>query len=56
MLFATYGVLAKATAGGPGCKQLFELPFVLGETMLLLSGSFTFGMASLAAPDAAMQA
>jgi cytochrome o ubiquinol oxidase subunit 3 len=48
VLFATYGVLANATAGGPGGKSLFELPFVLAETMLLLFSSFTFGLANLA--------
>ncbi|WP_322011693.1 cytochrome o ubiquinol oxidase subunit III [Paraburkholderia sp. J12] len=46
-LFATFGVLANATAGGPGAKQLFELPYVLGETLLLLASSVTFGMAML---------
>jgi cytochrome o ubiquinol oxidase subunit III len=46
-LFATFGVLVNATAGGPGAKQLFELPYVLGETMLLLASSVTFGMAML---------
>lgn len=47
-LFATFGVLASATAGGPGGRALFELPFVLGETALLLVSSFTFGLAMLA--------
>jgi cytochrome o ubiquinol oxidase subunit 3 len=46
-LFATFGVLANSTAGGPTGRNLFELPFVLGETMLLLASSFTFGMAML---------
>src|SRR5215469_18853431 len=46
-LFATFGVLANATAGGPTGKQLFELPYVLGETLLLLASSFTFGMAMI---------
>ncbi|CAG9265112.1 MULTISPECIES: cytochrome o ubiquinol oxidase subunit III [Paraburkholderia] len=46
-LFATFGVLANATAGGPTGKQLFELPYVLGETLLLLASSFTFGMGVL---------
>ena len=46
-LFATFGVLANATAGGPTGKQLFELPYVLGETLLLLASSFTFGMGML---------
>ncbi|MBB3257704.1 cytochrome o ubiquinol oxidase subunit 3 [Paraburkholderia bannensis] len=46
-LFATFGVLANATAGGPGAKQLFELDYVLGETLLLLASSVTFGLAML---------
>ena len=46
-LFATFAVLANATAGGPSGKELFELPYVLGETMLLLISSVTFGMAML---------
>lgn len=48
-LFATFGVLAGATAGGPGGRELFSLPFVLTETMLLLLSSFTFGAGMLAA-------
>ena len=47
VLFATFGVLVQNTAGGPTGRELFELPFVLGETMLLLLSSFTFGLASL---------
>jgi cytochrome o ubiquinol oxidase subunit 3 len=47
-LFATFGVLVNATAGGPTGDGLFELPYVLGETLLLLISSFTFGMAMLA--------
>ena len=47
VLFATFGVLMNQTADGPGGRDLFELPFVLGETMLLLISSFTFGMAML---------
>jgi cytochrome o ubiquinol oxidase subunit 3 len=37
VLFATFGVLAGATANGPTGRGLFELEFVLGETMLLLA-------------------
>ncbi|MEZ2295108.1 cytochrome o ubiquinol oxidase subunit III [Variovorax sp. RCC_210] len=47
VLFATFGVLAGATANGPTGRGLFELEFVLGETMLLLASSFTFGLAML---------
>src|SRR5690606_42143755 len=35
-LFATYAVLVSANAGGPIGKDIFELPFVFTETMLLL--------------------
>lgn len=48
-LFATYAVLHNNTFGGPGAKELFSLPFVLGETLLLLTSSFTCGLALLAA-------
>jgi cytochrome o ubiquinol oxidase subunit 3 len=47
-LFATFAVLRNATAGGPGGPELFDLPFVLIETMILLTSSFTIGMALLA--------
>ena len=47
VLFATFGVLAGNTAGGPSGKELFDLPYVAGETLLLLISSFTFGMAML---------
>jgi len=47
VLFATFAVLSNATAGGPSGKELFDLNFVLVETLLLLVSSFTFGMANL---------
>ena len=50
-LFATYAVLNRATAGGPGAKELFSLPFVLAETMILLTSSFTCGLAVLSAKN-----
>ncbi|WP_163715698.1 cytochrome o ubiquinol oxidase subunit III [Mangrovibacterium lignilyticum] len=46
--FATFAVLAKNYAGGPGAKELFELPFLFVETMLLLVSSVTFGFAVIA--------
>jgi len=46
-LFATFGVLAGATVGGPTGAELFKLPFVFGETALLLLSSFTFGAGML---------
>lgn len=47
-LFATYAVLQGNTAGGPSAAEIFDLPFVLVETLLLLLSSFTFGMGVLA--------
>ena len=47
-LFATYAVLVNGTAGGPAGKDIFELPFVLVETALLLFSSITYGMAMIA--------
>ncbi|KLU16878.1 MULTISPECIES: cytochrome o ubiquinol oxidase subunit III [Xenorhabdus] len=46
-LFATYAVLVNGTAGGPSGKDIFELPFVLVETFLLLFSSITYGFAML---------
>jgi cytochrome o ubiquinol oxidase subunit 3 len=48
-LFAVYAVLHHNTFGGPDGRELFSLPYVLGETMLLLTSSFTCGLALLAA-------
>ena len=48
-LFATYAVLHGGTAGGPTSKDLFDLPFVLAETLILLTSSFTVGLSVLAA-------
>ena len=47
-LFATYAVLVNGTAGGPSGTDIFELPFVFAETMLLLLSSITFGFGMLA--------
>ena len=44
-LFATYAVMVNNTAGGPAGKDIFELPFVVAETALLLLSSITYGMA-----------
>lgn len=46
-LFATYAVLHGNTYSGPGGGQLFSLPFVLIETLILLTSSFTAGLAVL---------
>jgi len=47
-LFATFAVLHNNTFGGPTAAELFSMPFVLTETMLLLISSFTCGLAILA--------
>ena len=46
-LFATYGVLATAYAGGPTGRELFDLPLVALNTAFLLLSSITYGMAML---------
>lgn len=47
-LFATFAVLRNSTFGGPGGNQLFSLSSVLAETLILLTSSFTCGLAILA--------
>lgn len=47
-LFATYAVLHGNTFGGSGAKDLFNQPFALTETLILLTSSFTCGLATLA--------
>ncbi len=48
IIFATYAVIHTNTYGGPGLKELTNMPYVLGETMALLASSFTYGLAILA--------
>ena len=38
-IFAVYAVLVNNVAGGPSGHDIFELPYVLGETALLLFSS-----------------
>lgn len=49
VLFAVYFVLKAATFGGPSSNDLFSLPTALTNTLVLLTSSFTCGLASLAA-------
>lgn len=44
-LFATYAVLRNSSYGGPTEKDIFSLPFVLTETIILLVSSFVCGLA-----------
>ena len=48
-LFAVYAVLRGNTFGGPAGKDIFNAPYILTETILLLSSSFTCGLALLSA-------
>jgi cytochrome o ubiquinol oxidase subunit 3 len=48
LLFATYGVMLPATAGGPTPAREYQIFPAFLETLTLLTSSFTFGMASVA--------
>jgi cytochrome o ubiquinol oxidase subunit 3 len=50
-LFATFAVLGHNYANGPTGKELFDLPYLLGETLFLLCSSFTYGLVMLAVHD-----
>ncbi|MFS4436580.1 cytochrome o ubiquinol oxidase subunit III [Paracoccaceae bacterium GXU_MW_L88] len=47
ILFATYAVLGSRYGGGPGPKELFDLPLIALNTAMLLTSSITFGFAML---------
>ena len=49
ILFAVYAVLHGNTLGGETDRELFSLPLALQETLLLLTSSFTCGIAMIAA-------
>ncbi len=48
-LFATYVVMAHNYAGGPTGKDLFDIPYVLLETLFLLCSSVVYGLSMVAA-------
>jgi cytochrome o ubiquinol oxidase subunit 3 len=50
-LFATFAVLGHNYANGPTGKELFDLPYLLAETMFLLFSSITYGLVMLAVQD-----
>jgi cytochrome o ubiquinol oxidase subunit 3 len=54
-LFATFAVLRTGTFGGPTGQDIFNLPYILVETLALLVSSFTCGLAILAARRGAQQ-
>ena len=45
-LFATYLIMHNRTAGGPSAMQLFDVPGFAAETFILLTSSFTYGLAT----------
>ena len=47
-MFATYMILKNATADGPGTHEIFDLGYALILTLLLLTSSYTAGLANLA--------
>jgi len=47
-LFATFAVLRNSIFGGPSGSQLFNMHYVLAETLALLTSSFTCGLMFLA--------
>jgi cytochrome o ubiquinol oxidase subunit 3 len=47
-LFAVFIILHHPGAFGPSLKPLVDLKYVLGETFLLLSSNFTFGISTIA--------
>jgi cytochrome o ubiquinol oxidase subunit III len=49
ILFAVYAVLHGNTLGGETDRELFSLPLALNETLILLTSSFTCGIAMIAA-------
>lgn len=49
VLFAVYAVLHGNTLGGETGRELFSLPLALTETLILLTSSFTCGIAMIAA-------
>jgi cytochrome o ubiquinol oxidase subunit 3 len=48
LLFAVYGTMLGATAGGPTPAGAYKIGPTFTETVILLTSSFTFGMASIA--------
>lgn len=47
VLFAVFTVLRNNTFGGASIEEIFNPPFVLTETLILLTSSFTVGLAVL---------
>lgn len=43
-LFGAYAVLHNSVFNGPSAREIFSMPFVLTETIILLTSSFTYGL------------
>ncbi|MEK8131650.1 cytochrome o ubiquinol oxidase subunit III [Paenibacillus filicis] len=54
--FATYIILKNNTNGGPGPAELFELGGIIASTFILLTSSYTCGLALLAMQKGKRQA
>lgn len=54
-LFAGYAVLHTATAGGPTAAELFDIRVVVASTLILLTSSFTCGVALWASTENRMR-
>jgi cytochrome o ubiquinol oxidase subunit III len=48
VLFSAFAVVGHNYAGGPSPKDLFHLPYLFAETMLLLTSSATYGLSIVA--------
>ncbi len=48
VLFTTFVVLRTSTFGGPTGRELYEMPTIIAETLILLISSFTCSLATLA--------
>lgn len=54
-LFATFMILRHNVVGGPSGQEIFDPPFVLLQTIVLLTSSFTVAMAVAAARHGKMR-
>lgn len=46
-IFATYAILRTSTFNGPSIQEIVNMPFILVETGILLTSSFTYGLVTL---------
>ena len=48
VLFSAFAVVGHNYAGGPSPHELFNIPYLFGETMFLLASSTTYGLSIVA--------